>query len=106
MFWRIRKFQLSTASIAVSVASFSVATTKSLAKTLVTPADLAPLAEDESASYPVTPRVWLNWYFEACANNGGNTPADVTGFLPWNLAPERLSELQAAHTGAEKKNSS
>ncbi|MEI7702788.1 MAG: hypothetical protein WCK86_23530, partial [Planctomycetia bacterium] len=51
---------------------------KSLAKTLVTPADLAPLAEDESASYPVTPRVWLNWYFEACANNGGNTPADVT----------------------------
>jgi hypothetical protein len=88
MFWRIRTFRLSTASIAVSVARFSVATTRSLAKTLV------------------TPRVWLNWYFEACANNGGNTPADVTGFLPWNLAPERLSELQAAHTGAEKKNSS
>ncbi|MEI7702375.1 MAG: hypothetical protein WCK86_21465 [Planctomycetia bacterium] len=44
------------------------------------------------ALWKINPRVWLNGYFEACANNGGNTPADVTRFLPWNLAPERLSK--------------
>ena len=47
MVWQIRTFRLSTASIAVSVARFSVAMTKSLAKTLVTPADLAPVAENK-----------------------------------------------------------
>lgn len=50
--------------------------------------------------------VWLNWYIEACANTGGNAPADVTKFLPSNLAPERLLELQTAHTGTEQNNSS
>jgi transposase len=58
------------------------------------------------ALWKINPRRWLNWYFEACASFGGKTPVDVTGFLPWNLSPERLSELQAVPTDNTNVNSS
>lgn len=31
---------------------------------------------------------WLRWYLESCAQNGGNVPADIAQFLPWNMSPE------------------
>lgn len=31
-------------------------------------------------------RAWLQNYLQACAENGGQAPADITPFLPWSLA--------------------
>ena len=42
----------------------------------------------------INPRRWLMLYLEACANSGGKAPTDVSEFLPWNMPPDRLSELQ------------
>jgi transposase len=42
----------------------------------------------------INPRRWLMLYLEACANSGGKAPTDVSEFLPWNMSPDRLSELQ------------
>lgn len=36
----------------------------------------------------VDPKKMLLAYFEACAENGGKAPEDVSGFLPWNLSAE------------------
>jgi len=47
------------------------------------------------ALWGVNPRLWLTAYFEACANNGGQAPADVERFLPWNMSAKRLKELGA-----------
>lgn len=38
-------------------------------------------------------RTWLKWYLESCAEAGSKAPADVTGFLPWNLTEEKRREL-------------
>ena len=56
--------------------------------------------------WKINPRNWLNWYFEACANSGGKAPVDVAEFLPWNLSPDRLSELQNPPADKSKVNSS
>ena len=56
--------------------------------------------------WKINPRSWLNWYFEACANSGGKAPVDVAEFLPWNLSPDRLSELQNSTAGNSNVNSS
>jgi transposase len=41
----------------------------------------------------LNPRRWLTWYFEECAAAGGQVPADIQPFLPWNLSDERKKEL-------------
>jgi transposase len=41
----------------------------------------------------LNPRQWLTWYFESCAECGGQAPQDIASFLPWNLAPERRQFL-------------
>lgn len=41
----------------------------------------------------LNPRKWLTWYLESCAAAGGQAPADVTCFLPWNLTEEKRREL-------------
>ena len=56
--------------------------------------------------WKINPRSWLNWYFEACANSGGKAPVDVAEFLPWNLSPDRLSELRNSTAGNSNVNSS
>jgi transposase len=33
-------------------------------------------------------RLWLTAYLEACAREGGNAPASLESFLPWNLSAE------------------
>jgi transposase len=34
-------------------------------------------------------RVWLKWYLESCAENGGRAPSDITRFLPWTMSVEQ-----------------
>jgi transposase len=42
----------------------------------------------------LNPRKWLTWYFEQCAAAGGEVPADIKPFLPWNLSDEKKKELR------------
>jgi transposase len=42
----------------------------------------------------LNPRKWLTWYFEQCAAAGGEVPADIKPFLPWNLSEEKKKELR------------
>jgi transposase len=43
--------------------------------------------------WKLNPRRWLRWYFERCAAAGGQVPADLHAFLPWNLDAARRNEL-------------
>lgn len=43
--------------------------------------------------WKINPRRWLTWFLEACAAAGGQAPADITEFLPWNLTSARQAEL-------------
>jgi transposase len=45
--------------------------------------------------WKINPRVWLRWYFDACAASSGQTPDNPASFLPWNLSEARLAELQS-----------
>ncbi len=38
-------------------------------------------------------RKWLTWFLQSCAQNGGQVPADINSFLPWNMSQERRREL-------------
>jgi transposase len=38
-------------------------------------------------------RKWLTWFLQSCAENGGQAPADITPFLPWELSAERRAAL-------------
>ncbi|CAN5724246.1 hypothetical protein BH23PLA1_BH23PLA1_04460 [soil metagenome] len=38
-------------------------------------------------------RTWLTWFFESCAEQGGQVPAEIDRFLPWNLPAEKRREL-------------
>jgi transposase len=42
----------------------------------------------------INPRHWLHAYLTACAENGGQPPADLTPFLPWAMDKSRLCELK------------
>jgi len=43
--------------------------------------------------FNLNPRRWLEMFLQACAENGGKAPADIRGFLPWNMTEQQLSEL-------------
>jgi transposase len=43
--------------------------------------------------WKLNPHRWLTWFLEACATAGGRAPADISGFLPWNLTPEQRAWL-------------
>jgi transposase len=44
----------------------------------------------------VNPRKWLTEYLQACADNRGQVPDDLTCFLPWMMSAEQLAKLQYA----------
>ena len=50
------------------------------------------------ALWKINPHKWLSWYFAGCAESGGKIPSNPASFLPWNLSPDRLADLQ--HTTA------
>ena len=41
----------------------------------------------------LNPRTWLRLYLEACAQNGGNAPQDLSEFLPWTMSEARKQQL-------------
>jgi transposase len=45
--------------------------------------------------WKLNPRRWLRWYLQSCAEAGGQAPADITPFLPWNLSSEQRTSLAA-----------
>lgn len=55
--------------------------------------------------WKINPRLWLRWYLDSCAAAGGQAPADLERFLPWNLAEEQRRKL-AEGAGAAEPNSS
>jgi len=44
--------------------------------------------------WQINPRLWMQAYLQACADNGGQPPKDLTPFLPWAMSPERLAFLR------------
>jgi transposase len=46
----------------------------------------------------VNPRKWLTEYLQACADNRGQVPDDLTCFLPWTMSKEQLARLQYPDT--------
>jgi transposase len=44
--------------------------------------------------WKLNPRKWLTCYFEACAAAGGEVPADIQPFLPWNMSEEKKKEFR------------
>jgi transposase len=43
--------------------------------------------------WEINPRAWLTWYLTACAESGGQAPADVSPYLPWNLSAAQRQQL-------------
>jgi transposase len=41
----------------------------------------------------LNPHHWLSTFLQACAENGGKSPTDLSVFLPWQMTPERRAEL-------------
>jgi transposase len=50
-------------------------------------------------SWGVNCEHWLQEYLTACAENGGNVPADLRPFLPWEMGPARHHVLARPPAG-------
>lgn len=44
--------------------------------------------------WQINPRRWLQEYLQACAEQGGRAPLDLSAFLPWAMTPQRLATLR------------
>ena len=44
--------------------------------------------------WEINPRIWLTAYLEACAANGNQPPTDLSVFLPWAMATDRLAQMR------------
>lgn len=45
------------------------------------------------ALWGINPRHWLYAFLQACAENGGKTPSNLSTFLPWEMSEVRKEEL-------------
>jgi transposase len=43
--------------------------------------------------WDLNPQHWLSAFLQACAESGGQSPRDLSSFLPWQMTPERRAEL-------------
>ena len=41
-------------------------------------------------------RIWLTWFLQSCADNGGRVPFDIHPFLPWNMSSEQRRAMAIA----------
>lgn len=41
-------------------------------------------------------RIWLTWFLQSCADNGGQVPLDIHPFLPWDMSSGRRREMAIA----------
>ena len=44
----------------------------------------------------LNPHPWLSVFLQACADNGAQSPADLSPFVPWQMSAERRQELSPA----------
>lgn len=51
--------------------------------------------------WQINPRLWLHAYLQACADNGGRAPPDLSVFLPWVMSPARLAYLRGPALSAQ-----
>jgi transposase len=51
--------------------------------------------------WQINPRRWLQEYLQACADNYGHAPQDLSSFLPWKMSPERLQALRQMMSPAD-----
>lgn len=49
--------------------------------------------------WEINPRTWLRWYLGACAAAGGQAPASVAAYLPWNLSSAQREALKNPEFG-------
>ena len=42
----------------------------------------------------INSRTWLTAYLQACGDNGGEPPGDISTFLPWQMDAKRLSQMR------------
>ena len=45
----------------------------------------------------INPREWLTAYLQACATSGGQVPAALGEFLPWQMTEEKRQEWSLKH---------
>ncbi len=45
----------------------------------------------------LNPRSWLLAYLQACAEQGGKPPPELSPFLPWEMDPQQKARLQKPH---------
>ena len=43
----------------------------------------------------LNPNHWLGSFLQACAEQGGRSPSDLSAFLPWEMGEERKRQLAA-----------
>jgi len=53
-----------------------------------------------AAKHRLNPLTYLRAYLDACANNGGNPPADLDRFLPWQASAQDLTAWKSPPTAA------
>ena len=41
----------------------------------------------------LNPHHWLRAFLQACAESGGQSPTDLSAFLPWQMTSERREEF-------------
>jgi hypothetical protein len=41
----------------------------------------------------LNPHHWLHAFLQACADSGGQSPADLSSFVPWQMTAERREAL-------------
>jgi hypothetical protein len=41
----------------------------------------------------LNPHHWLHAFLQACADSGGQSPTDLSAFLPWQMTSERREAL-------------
>lgn len=46
---------------------------------------------------------WLYAWLQACADNGGQPPSDLSPFLPWQMDEARRCELSQPLTGSQPR---
>lgn len=50
--------------------------------------------------WAINPRAWLRWYLGGCASAGGQAPASVAAYLPWNLSASQREALKDPEFGS------
>lgn len=55
--------------------------------------------------WDINPRVWLTAYLQTCAAGGGQAPADLSGFLPWQMPEAKRKEWSLERAPAKEDSS-